>query len=438
MHITQATILFAAAACSAGAGQRAAGTPPAPPMPAGGIAVAAGADLQAQIDAAAPGTALLLAAGDYDGPVLVHKALSLWGPAGAVIRGRGNGSTVRLEADGAQLLGCTVDGSGQRFDLLDSAVHVRGKGIRVEGVTVRHALFGILVESSQQAQIRNNRVFGSGQAAMGLRGDGIRLWETVDSEVVGNHVTDSRDVVIWYSSRNRVRDNVVTGGRYGTHFMYSHDCVLQGNRYVDDVVGCFVMYCHGVDIHRNVMARAGGAAGIGIGVKESGNLDVVDNWLVANTTGVYLDSSPLDLDHHNHFERNVFALCETGISFHASPRRNEFADNCFQDNGSVLGIGGNGNALGSDWHGNYFDVYRGYDLDGDGLGDVPFEFRRLSTQLQGRYQGLALLHGAPAMQMVDLVGELMPLFQPSLLMIDRSPRLHPQPHWQPQAVAHAR
>ena len=437
MHLRFATTMLLAA-CSAGGGEGPLGMRPLPDKPAGGTQVAAGADLQAQIDAAPPGATLILAAGSYQGPVKVQKALMLWGPTAAVIRGRGEGSTVRLEADGACLLGCTVDGTGQRFELLDSAVHVRGNDNRVEGVTIRNALFGILVESSARAQIRNNRVIGTGQAAIGLRGDGIRLWETTDSEVVGNHVTDCRDMVVWYSSRNRVRDNVVTGCRYGTHFMYSHDCVLEGNSYVDDVVGCFVMYCHGMRLHHNVMARAGGAAGIGIGAKESGNLDVHDNWLVANATGIYLDTSPLDLGHHNQFARNVFALCEIGVSFHSSPQRNEFADNCFRDNGTVIKVGGDGDALGSDWHGNYFNTYRGYDLDGDGVGDVPFEFRRLSTQLEGRYQDLAMLHGAPAMQMLDVVGELMPLFQPRQLLVDHSPRMQPQLQWQPQELGHAR
>jgi len=36
---------------------------------------------------------------------------------------------------------------------------------------------------------------------------------------------------------------------------------------------------------------------------------------------------------------------------------------------------------------------------------VPFVFRRLSSQLESRCAELALLHGAPAMAMVDLVGE---------------------------------
>ena len=58
---------------------------------------------------------------------------------------------MRLEGEGAALLGLTVDGSGGRFELLDAAVHVSGEGGRVEGVLIRNAVFGILVERAQPA-----------------------------------------------------------------------------------------------------------------------------------------------------------------------------------------------------------------------------------------------------------------------------------------------
>jgi nitrous oxidase accessory protein len=214
--------------------------------------------------------------------------------------------------------------------------------------------------------------------------------------------------------------------------MYSHDNVCENSRYVGNEVGIFVMYSHDVVLRRNLIAEARGAAGIGIGLKESGNITVADSWLLDNTTGVYIDSAPLDPDHHNRYTNNVLRFSETAVSMHASQRRSEFTDNRFGDNGAVVKVGGQGDALGCTFAGNYYDTYRGYDLDGDGRGDVPFEFRRLSTQLEGRYPELALLHGAPAMMMVDVVGQVLPLFAPRRLLCDQEPRLTPpQPTWRP-------
>jgi nitrous oxidase accessory protein len=269
---------------------------------------------------------------------------------------------------------------------------------------------------------------------MGLRGDGIRLWETSDSEVRDNTVTDSRDMVVWYSSRNHLSGNRVTRCRYGTHFMYSHENVVEDSRLVENEVGIFVMYSHDIVMRRNLLAKSGGAAGIGIGLKESGNLTIEDNWLLANTTGIYIDTAPLDPEHHNRYLRNVVRFSESAISLHANVKRTEFVDNRFGDNGTVVKVGGQGDAMTCDFTGNFYDTYQGYDFDGDGRGDVPFEFRRLSTQLEGRYPELALLHGAPAMAMVDIVGEVMPLFAPRPLLQDTSPRLHPLAMaWTPEA-----
>ena len=394
-----------------------------PPPPAG-IDVRAGEDVQAAIDAAAPGATVRLGPGEHRGPVTVNKPLTLWGPADAVVRG-GDGSTIRVFTNGARIAGLTVVGSGQRFDLMDGGVYLQGCDLVLEGVTVREALFGILVERCQRTIVRDNLVIGTGIPAMGLRGDGVRLWETTDSEVVDNEVRDSRDVVVWYSSRNHLARNRVTRSRYGTHFMYSHENVVEYSEYVDDEVGVFMMYSHDIVLRRNLIARACGAAGIGIGLKEAGNLTIEDNWLLANTTGIYVDASPLDPAHHNRYRRNVVRFAEAAISLHSGLLRSEFEDNGFRDNGVVLKVGGQGDALGCTFRGNYYDDYQGYDFDGDGRGDVPFTCRRLSTQLEGRYPELALLHGAPAMAMVDLVGEVMPLFTPRQLLVDATPRLSP-------------
>ncbi|MBL8752482.1 MAG: right-handed parallel beta-helix repeat-containing protein, partial [Planctomycetes bacterium] len=281
-----ALTLLVLAAC--GGSARDAAAPPPPVLPAGARTVAPG-ELVAAVAAAVPGDVLRLLPGDHLGPVLIDKAITLCGPRDAVLRAK-EGSTLRVRADGARLQGFTVLGSGQRFDLMDGGVHLQGRDLVLEDVLVRDALFGILVEKCTRATVRGCTVLGTGLPAMGLRGDAIRLWETNDSLVERNVVRDARDLVVWYSSRNRLLGNRVSGSRYGTHFMYSHDNVVEDSEYVDDEVGVFVMYSRGIGMRRNLLARAGGAAGIGIGLKEAGDVTVEDNWLLANTTGVYIDA----------------------------------------------------------------------------------------------------------------------------------------------------
>jgi nitrous oxidase accessory protein len=385
--------------------------------------VAAGANLQSAVDGAAEGTVLCLAPGSHLGPLAVTKRLAIWGPREAVIRSAGQGTTIQVEADGASLSGFTVDGSGGRFDTLDAAVHVVADDVRVEGLRVQNAVFGVLVEKANRAEILNNIVQGPDEGPLGLRGDGIRLWETRHSEVRDNQVIGCRDMVVWYSSNNKLIRNTVVRSRYGTHFMYSHENQVEGNRYLDNVVGIFIMYSRNLTLRENLLARSSGAGGMGLGIKESGNLTVADNAFIANTKGVYMDTAPLEPDDFNTFEHNAFFHSDVAVLMHSSETRNAFLGNQFVSNHSQLQVEGGGNALEVDWNGNSFDDYAGYDMDHDGFGDIPYELRRLSSQLESTYPQLQFFRGAITLELLDAISSLFPMIEPETTLIDPRPRM---------------
>lgn len=375
---------------------------------------------------AEPGSVWCLSPGDTMVSALqIPAGVTLWGPNDARLLSLGEGTTVTL-TDGAQLLGLQVLGSGRRFDQMDAAIKINGRGGRVQGVRVEGALFGIVAEKAHAVTISNNQVFGLGGPAMGLRGDGIRLWETQDSLVENNWVQEARDLVVWYSSGNTLRGNRVRGGRYGVHFMYSHqnrieNCTLEGN-----AVGIFVMYSRNLEILHNQLLDARGAAGLGLGLKESGNIRVVGNAIIHNTTGIYIDTAPLQETDFNHFSHNQIRLGQVGITFHSSPARTELLQNLWADNHHPVVVEGQGDALAIRWENNYWDDYAGYDLDGDGQGDLPYELRSLSGALVARHPNLAFFHGAPTLGLVSIAGEVVPLFAPKPLMRDPKPQMRPE------------
>ena len=414
------------------AGARAA-EPGSPPRPPACRELEPGADLAQELRALPEGGALCLAPGAYQGPLRLEAGRTLWGPRSAVIRSAGEGTTVELVGQAAALLGVSVDGSGGRFDLMDAAVAVRADDARVEGVEVRNALFGLLAERSNRVVLRGNRIVGDADSPLGMRGDGVRLWEVRGSRIEDNQLEDSRDMVVWYASGNRIAGNRVVGGRYGTHLMYSHDNTLEGNLYDRNVVGVFVMYSRNVVLRRNQLLRSSGAAGMGIGLKESGNIHAEENLFAGNQVCLYTDTSPLSLDELNRFESNWFRSCGTAVVFHGGAERNHFAGNSFRDNAVQVAVEGRGDAQQAEWRGNDFDDYAGYDLDADGVGDLPYELRSLSGELTGRHPSLAFFRGAPAMALVELVGRVVPLFRPTTLLVDSEPRM--RPHALPQADA---
>jgi nitrous oxidase accessory protein len=418
-------LVLAAAACDEASGMTDASVTVRPARPDACTPVLPGASVQAALDDPAT-AAVCLAPGEHAGPLRLTRAVTLWGSPGAVIRCATPGAIVEVLAPGAAVLGMTIDGTGGRFDHLDGAVRLAADDTRVEGVAVENAVFGILVERASRVRVIGNRIEGSRDPATGLRGDTIRLWETRDSVIADNTIEGGRDLVVWYSRGNAIRGNRVRGARYGLHFMYSHDNQVRGNELVGVVVGVFVMYSRGLEIADNLIANAAGAAGMAIGLKDAGNITVTGNRLIHDTLAIYLDSSPMQRGDRVEISRNVMRLNDTAVVFHASARDVRIHDNDLADNGTQVRVDGGGDATAVDWRGNYFDDYTGYDLDGDDVGDVPYELRSLSNQLTASHPGLALFRGTPALALVDAAAHLDPLYDPQPILIDPAPRLAPQ------------
>lgn len=394
-----------------------------PARPAHCRDVAAGSALQSAIEAAAPGDALCLSPGIHVGPIVIERAITLWGPRDAIVRSRGTGTTVTVRGPKTQLLGFGVDGSGVRHDLDDAAVHVGADDVVVEGIEVTRATFGVMIEKANRVQLRGCRVVGLPDVVSGLRGDAVRLWETRDSVIEGNDIESGRDLVVWYSPRNVFRSNRIAHGRYGAHFMYSGDNDVLDNELVGNVVGVFVMYSRNLRLRGNRFVDSSGGAGMGVGLKESGNVIMEHNLFVHDTIGLYVDTSPLYRGDQNRFEGNRFLLSGTAVTFHGRSEGNLFRGNDLRGNRAQVEVEGGGDARESRWEGNWFDDYAGYDLDDDGSGDVPYALRSLSGQLTAKYPETAYFRGTPALGIIEVLGTLVPLVTPRTLIVDERPRM---------------
>lgn len=390
--------------------------PSVPPRPDGCVDVAAGADLNQAIEAAPDGAALCLASGTYRGPITIAKPITLYGPRDATILSHGRGTTVTVSAPDVAILGLTIDGSGARYDQDDAALGIHADRVRAEGLHVVRAIFGIHAQRSNGVVIRGCDIEGTYAPALGLRGDAIKLWEVRESLVEGNRVQGARDVVVWYSPNNRVVGNLVMGGRYGAHLMYSSDVTVEHNRFISNVVGTFVMYSRRVHVVGNLMADAPGASGMGLGLKDSSLVVVEDNLFVRDRIGLYLDTSPLDPADENTIRGNAFRLADQAIVFHGRTSGNLIEENVLATNRTQVVVEGGGDALGAHWSHNAFDDYEGYDLDGDGVGDIAYEQRSLSADLTSRHPQLAYFAGTMAMSVIDAMGRLVPLFAPHVIV----------------------
>jgi nitrous oxidase accessory protein len=287
-------------------------------------------------------------------------------------------------------------------------------------VRIEETLFGVVLHECRRCAIERVSVQGWGDDAE-LRGDGIKLWESNDSVVRGARVDRSRDVVVWYTRRAVLEDNVVTGGRYGTHFMYAHDCVVRRSRFERDVVGVFVMYSMRLRVEANVLAGARGAAGVGLGFKDSDAVQATRNWIVANTTGIYLDNTPRTPAETVEIGDNLLALNDLGLRLHSPESGLVVRGNDLHQNAAVVEADGGGDALSADVRNNRFSDYEGYDLDGDGKGDVAYEVKALSSELADARPAVKLFSGTAAMGIVDAVARGVPVLSAKTLLVDAAP-----------------
>jgi nitrous oxidase accessory protein len=79
------------------------------------------------------------------------------------------------------------------------------------------------------------------------------------------------------------------------------------------------------------------------------------------------------------------------------------ASNAFEDN--AQSVAGAGDAASIEWseggRGNYWDDYKGYDLDGDGIGDAPYRRSRGFAALAAKEPLLGVFFGSPLQRAVD-------------------------------------
>src|SRR5690606_30550764 len=193
---------------------------------------------------------------------------------------------------------------------------------------------------------------------LGVRGDGIRLWYSNENLIENNLITDTRDMVAWYSHRNVYRGNEGRRSRYSIHFMFANDNIVENNRFYDNTVGVYFMYMEGGVARNNIISHATGATGMGLGFKESSDILLENNEIIYCGVGVGSDLSPFQPDTTIRFVNNRFAFNGIAIQLTSELGGNEMHGNTFEGNLTDVFQAGRGEGVKNKWNGNYFDTYQ--------------------------------------------------------------------------------
>jgi nitrous oxidase accessory protein len=195
--------------------------------------------------------------------------------------------------------------------------------------------------------------------------------------------------------------------------MFSNRCDYTDNLFARNGAGVAVMFSDTVTMRRNRFEHNWGSAAYGLLLKELRDSRIEENQFSENTVGLWTEGTSRVLVSRNRFVANGWAIRVLGDATDNEFRENHFLANTF-DVGTAPGRNSNL------FEANYWDHYRGYDLNHDGYGDVPFQPVRLfSLMIQQHEPALILLHSF-FIDLLDLAERVIPAFTDETLM-DRRP-----------------
>jgi nitrous oxidase accessory protein len=357
------------------------------------------------IAAASAGDVIRVRGGVYREDLILDKPLALQGEGRPTLFGTGLGSVVTITAPGCELSGFTIEGSGRgETNEMDAAVQVRSNGNRIVDNHMRRVFYGVVVADATRNEIADNEIQGLRDLAFGRRGDGVYVYRAPENFVARNRISGERDGIYFqYAPRGRAVDNVVSDSRYGLHDMFSDDAVIARNTFSDSVVGANIMNSRRIRIEGNTVSRNRGVPGIGLTLKDCDDSTIRGNEIALNARGLLLDGSS-----SNRFIGNTFRANDTAATLFSSAERNAFSGNEFVDNWSDLVLSGrdSGTRWTVDGRGNYWSRYRGFDFDGDGIGDAPHPLLGAFERLEGANPAARIFLLSPAAAGLELASRL--------------------------------
>jgi nitrous oxidase accessory protein len=375
------------------------------------------------IASARPGDTIQVNAGLYSEQVAIDKRLTVEGIQRPVIRGE-RGSVITVLADGCTIRGFAIERSGNDSQKEDSGILLKSRGNRVEDNELRDVLFGIYLYDSGENIISRNTIRGRAWLDPGDRGSGLHFYNSPDNTIEDNIIAETRDgMYIQNSPGNTIRRNRVSNLRYGLHYMYSDANRFEDNVFAWNVAGAAIMYSNGIEFRRNAFIHNRGFSSFGILFQECNNCLAEENFIVDNATGLFMESV-----RQSTFRGNVIAENDVAILMFSSADKNVFTGNNFVENLSPLHVIGRSTTTrwSEDGRGNYWGNYDGYDLDADGIGDVPHKVQNVFEYMEGNHPRLRLYLNSPAAQALALAEKTFPVLKTSR-EIDGAPLSKPTP-----------
>jgi nitrous oxidase accessory protein len=349
--------------------------------------------------------------------IIINKSISLIGELGAIIDGENSGGIIIFEADNFTIKGLKIINVGMSYTVDYAAIKViKATNFTIEDCILENVFFGLLIEKSKKGIIRNNTISGT-RKSEASSGNGIHIWDGSDMEVYNNKLFGLRDGIYFEFVKksvvfeNESHENI----RYGLHFMFSNNNIYHHNVFRNNGAGVAVMFSKYITMHNNKFELNWGSASYGLLLKEIYDAEIYDNLFQENTIGINGEGCTRINYKNNTFLRNGWAIKIAGACYTNIFEKNDFMHNS-------LDLAYNTKVNDNRFENNYWSEYTGYDLDNDGIGDVPYRPVKLFSYVVNKTPEALVLLRSLFVDIINFSEKVSPVFTPNDLM-DKNPKM---------------
>ncbi|MCF8274201.1 MAG: nitrous oxide reductase family maturation protein NosD [Flavobacteriaceae bacterium] len=343
--------------------------------------------------------------------IIIDKPLTIIGENYPVIDGESKGEIITIVSDNVSVDGLFIINVGTSYTEDYAAIRVRkSKYFVIQNVVLERLFFGIYLEKSSYGKVYHNKIIGDAVEEYNS-GNGIQLWYSNHIDIEHNYVEHVRDgIYLEFSDDCIIKNNVSANNlRYGLHFMFSNNDMYQDNTFENNGAGVAVMFSKKIKMCNNTFKENWGTASYGLLLKEINDAEIKGNTFEQNTIGINIEGSNRIIYKNNHFISNGWAIKVRGACYTNSFTENNFLYNSFD-------ISYNSHVNDNVFDKNYWSNYTGYDLDKNGIGDVPYRPVKLFSYIVNRTPETIILLRSLFIDIIDFSEKVSPVFTPDNLL----------------------
>jgi nitrous oxidase accessory protein len=367
------------------------------------------------IELAENGDEIFIKKGIYkENDIEVNKAVTISGEEGTIIDGGFKSGVLHITSDNFVLKNVKIINVGVSYTKDFAAVKVvKCKNFTIQNIVLDQIFFGILIEKSHYGKIIGNKLSSTAKDEANS-GNGIHIWHSSNMVVDSNEVFGMRDGIYFeFVTESKVHNNNSHNNvRYGLHFMFSNNDTYYNNVFKNNGAGVAVMFSKFITMYQNKFLNNWGSASYGLLLKEIYDTQIYNNLFQENTIGIKGEGCTRINYKNNTFLRNGWAIKIAGACYTNIFEKNDFMHNS-------LDLAYNTKVNDNKFENNHWSEYTGYDLNKDGVGDIPYRPVKLFSYVVNRTPEALVLLRSLFVDIINFSEKVSPVFTPDNLMDEK-------------------